>query len=48
MKTCFNRVVGYCVVLSWLLCAAAIAEPLAKSAVPDPLKSWIPWVLHGH
>ncbi len=22
--------------------------PLAKSDVPDPLKTWIPWALHGH
>jgi hypothetical protein len=31
-----------------ILCAASLfAEPLPKQKVPDPLKSWVDWVLHG-
>ncbi|MCA1853087.1 MAG: hypothetical protein LC647_12020, partial [Beggiatoa sp.] len=26
---------------------AAEAGPLAPEAVPEPLKPWVPWVLHG-
>lgn len=33
--------------LSGAACAAS-AAPLPRSAVPDPLKSWVPWVMHGH
>ncbi|HVK55299.1 MAG TPA: hypothetical protein VM532_09760, partial [Burkholderiales bacterium] len=25
----------------------AISAPLPKESVPDPLKTWVPWVLHG-
>ena len=30
-----------------LYCARGAAAPLAKENVPDPLKTWVPWVLHG-
>ncbi len=30
-----------------LLGGVARAEPLPKDSIPDPLKSWVPWVLHG-
>lgn len=36
------------VIVCWACGVANAAEALPKSAVPDPLKSWIPWVLHGH
>src|SRR5579871_1074932 len=26
----------------------AAAAPLARDAVPEPLKPWVPWVLYGH
>jgi hypothetical protein len=26
----------------------AHAAPLPRQDVPDPLKSWVPWVMHGH
>lgn len=29
-------------------CVLASAAPLPRADVPDPLKSWVPWVLHGH
>ncbi len=48
MKPSLKPVVCSLLASCWLLFGAAIAEPLPKSAVPDPLKSWIPWVLHGH
>ncbi|MCG3172893.1 MAG: hypothetical protein GMKNLPBB_01064 [Myxococcota bacterium] len=31
-----------------LSAATAAAGPLPREQVPDPLKSWIPWVLDGH
>jgi hypothetical protein len=31
-----------------LLATAASAKPLAPSAVPEPLRPWIDWVLRGH
>jgi hypothetical protein len=35
--------------LAWvLLAAAASAEPLAPTAVPEPLRPWVDWVLRGH
>ncbi len=36
--------------LLFLLGAACLvsAAPLPRSDVPDPLKSWVPWVMHGH
>ncbi|WP_372524418.1 hypothetical protein [Piscinibacter sp.] len=30
------------------IAVAAGAAPLPKASVPDPLKSWVPWVMHGH
>lgn len=35
--------------LMWLalVCAAVRAAPLPASDVPEPLKPWIPWALHG-
>ena len=33
---------------SFLCLAAATAAPLPPSSVPDPLKTWVPWVMHGH
>jgi hypothetical protein len=29
-------------------CVLATAAPLPRVDVPDPLKTWVPWVLHGH
>ncbi len=40
-----------CVVLVFLISAAAVqprAAPLSEEAVPEPLKPWVEWVLHGH
>ena len=35
----------------WLALAlcnqASASDPLARKDVPDPLKTWVPWVLHG-
>ncbi|HRK57334.1 MAG TPA: hypothetical protein PLQ67_07410, partial [Burkholderiaceae bacterium] len=28
--------------------SAWATEPLAPAQLPDPLKSWVPWVMHGH
>ncbi|OQA33015.1 MAG: hypothetical protein BWY57_01519 [Betaproteobacteria bacterium ADurb.Bin341] len=28
-------------------CAAVFAGPMPVESVPDPLKTWVPWVLHG-
>ena len=28
--------------------AASSSSPLPKSSVPEPLRAWVPWVLHGH
>jgi hypothetical protein len=30
------------------LTSATSADPLPPSAIPDPLKTWVPWVLQGH
>jgi len=30
------------------LTASPYAAPLPESAVPEPLKTWVPWVMHGH
>lgn len=30
----------------WLLAGAAAAAPLTPAEVPEPLRPWIPWVLH--
>lgn len=38
-------------VAALLLAAAgsgALGAPVAPEAVPEPLKAWVPWVLHGH
>ncbi|MSR13827.1 MAG: hypothetical protein EXR86_04535 [Gammaproteobacteria bacterium] len=32
--------------LAWWLTLNVVAEPLAPVAVPEPLKPWLPWVLH--
>ncbi len=48
MTSCYKRLVACWLAFGCLFGSAALAEPLARSAVPDPLKSWIPWVLHGH
>ena len=40
-----------CAVLIFLISAAAVqprAAPLSEEAVPEPLKPWVQWVLHGH
>lgn len=34
-------------ILALFLAWAAQAAPLSRDAVPEPLKPWIPWVLHG-
>ncbi|MCD4722240.1 MAG: hypothetical protein K8S13_20630 [Desulfobacula sp.] len=40
-----KKFIIYLVVLS---CATSLfAEPLPHQKVPDPLKPWIDWVLHG-
>ncbi|HYE37778.1 hypothetical protein [Methylocaldum sp.] len=31
-----------------LFTAVALADPLPSDSVPDPLKPWTDWVLHGH
>ncbi len=31
-----------------LLASAPHAAPMPASAVPEPLKPWVPWVMHGH
>ncbi len=33
--------------MAMLLASAAGAEPLARDAVPEPLRPWVDWVLHG-
>ena len=30
------------------LATASTAAPLPESGVPEPLKAWIPWAMHGH
>lgn len=32
--------------IGWLVTGAALAAPLAPADVPEPLKPWVPWVLH--
>lgn len=44
----FQTLVLLGVVLLSLTLQANPSIPLDKSDVPDPLKSWIPWALHGH
>ena len=36
-----------CVLLCLLFSTQASAAPLAVKDVPEPLKPWVPWVLHG-
>ena len=38
----------WALLLAGSACVLASAAPLPRSDVPDPLKSWVPWVLHGH
>ncbi len=46
MKTVGFKAFWVCL---WLLSASlAGAAPLPPEAVPDVLKPWVPWVLHGH
>ena len=35
-------------VLAWLATSLACAAPLPLDAVPEALKSWVPWVMHGN
>jgi hypothetical protein len=39
--------VFFCTLIGCLTLSVA-AAPLSGSAVPDPLRSWVPWVMHGH
>ena len=42
---------GHAIALALVLALAptfALAGPLPKDKVPEPLKTWIPWALHGH
>lgn len=34
------------VAFAWLWTAVAVGGPLPRESVPDPLKPWVPWVLH--
>lgn len=34
--------------IAMLLATTAAAEPLSREAVPEPLRPWVDWVLHGH
>ena len=38
----------WALLLAGSACVLASAAPLPRADVPDPLKSWVPWVLHGH
>ncbi|MBW2390374.1 MAG: hypothetical protein JRG89_18375, partial [Deltaproteobacteria bacterium] len=37
-----------CTVVSLGFAASSLAEPMAREQVPEPLQTWIEWVLHGH
>ncbi len=37
-----------CLLLSTAALTRAHAAPLPESAVPQPLKTWVPWALYGH
>lgn len=32
---------------AFFYCAATLAAPMPIESVPEPLKTWVPWVLHG-
>src|SRR2546428_9006252 len=36
------------VVVGWLTVLPAAAEPLAREQVPEALRPWTDWVMHGH
>jgi len=43
------RLQAFLVIVCLLIAApAALAEPLARDQVPDPLRPWTDWVLRGH
>ena len=42
-----RRLSSVCALLSLLLSTQASAGPLAVKDVPEPLKPWVQWVLHG-
>ncbi|MDH3460215.1 MAG: hypothetical protein OEM00_04425 [Burkholderiaceae bacterium] len=42
-----NHVGRWCALFALLSLSAALAAPLPPSSVPEPLKPWVPWVMHG-
>src|SRR5205823_14821169 len=36
------------VVVGWLTVLPAAAEPVAREQVPEALRPWTDWVMHGH
>src|SRR5260370_31835686 len=36
------------VVVGWLTVLPAAAEPIAREQVPEALRPWTDWVMHGH
>src|SRR5256886_15593776 len=36
------------VVVGWLTVLRAAAEPVAREQVPEALRPWTDWVMHGH
>ena len=36
------------VVVGWLTVLPAAAEPLSREQVPEALRPWTDWVMHGH
>ena len=44
---CFTALLTLSLILPLIVPLLAQADPLPPRDVPDPLKSWVPWVLHG-
>ena len=36
------------VVVGWLTVLPAAAEPVAREQIPEALRPWTEWVMHGH
>src|SRR5258705_7523946 len=43
-----SKWIGALVVAIALRGSAAVAEPLPRDQVPEPLRPWVDWVLRGH
>ena len=45
-----NTTVKACLValLGGLICSGAMAQPMRVEEVPESLRAWVPWVLHGN